>query len=110
MNTSFILAIECSQLSLRYTFPKVSGKVFCKIRFVLYPATNTKGDKTTIVKKEVNNMTDSRKLTSGDPAPSKGEYKIMEANGVYTGKTVSIEKRGDTLPPTPKKDQYFVKI
>jgi hypothetical protein len=54
-------------------------------------------------------MTNSNKLTSGDAAPSKGEYKIMGPRGGFTGDTVTIAHRGDTLPPTPKTNQHFEK-
>jgi len=48
-------------------------------------------------------------LTSGDEAPSKGEYDVIGPRGGNTGKSVTIGKKGDTLPPTPQPNQTFKK-
>lgn len=47
-------------------------------------------------------------LKSGNSAPSSGDYTIVGPRGgiVKTGITV---KKGETLPPTPKKNQHFEK-
>jgi len=55
-------------------------------------------------------MVDSSQLTSGDAAPSKGEYVVVGPLGGVTKDTVTIERRGDTMPPTPKPNQHFEKL
>jgi len=54
-------------------------------------------------------MVNSSRLTSGDTAPTSGEYEVIGSRGGRTGKTVTM-KKGDTLPPTPLPDQYYEKV
>ncbi|MBB6021864.1 hypothetical protein HNR77_002959 [Paenibacillus sp. JGP012] len=50
----------------------------------------------------------SKPLKSGNSAPKTGDYKVLGPRGgtIKTGVTV---KQGDTLPPTPKKNQTYKK-
>lgn len=50
----------------------------------------------------------SDKLKPGNEAPKTGDYVVKGPRGgvVKTGVTV---KKGDTLPPTPKKNQTYEK-
>ena len=47
-------------------------------------------------------------LKSGENAPKRGEYKIIGPRGGKHG-TVGMERKGDTMPPTPKPGSKFVK-
>ncbi|MEK5418206.1 YjzC family protein [Paenibacillus sp. FSL L8-0708] len=51
-------------------------------------------------------MTD--KLKPGEEAPKTGDYTVVGPRGgvIKTGVTV---KKGDTMPPTPKKNQTYKK-
>lgn len=47
-------------------------------------------------------------LKSGNPAPSDGDYTIVGPRGGIIKTGITMEK-GETLPPTPKKNQIFKK-
>jgi len=48
------------------------------------------------------------KLKSGNKAPSSGDYTIVGPRGGTIRPGVSMDK-GETMPPTPKPNQGFVK-
>lgn len=48
------------------------------------------------------------KLKSGQPAPSKGEYREVGPRGGKTDNVVSMDK-DETMPPTTKPNHSFVK-
>lgn len=49
-----------------------------------------------------------KKLKPGNPAPRSGDYKIVSSSGKVVKSGITMEK-GETLPPTPKKNQHFEK-
>lgn len=47
-------------------------------------------------------------LRPGDKAPSKGDYKVIGKTGKTVKTGITMDK-GETLPPTPKKQQSYKK-
>lgn len=47
-------------------------------------------------------------LKPGNEAPSTGDYKIVGPRGGISKTGITVEK-GETMPPTPKKNQHFEK-
>ena len=45
----------------------------------------------------------------GTPAPKKGDYDLVGPRGgkVRDHDPASMDRRGDTLPPTPEQNQYW---
>lgn len=50
----------------------------------------------------------TNKLKSGEFAPKKGEYKIVNRLGNVVKTGITMDK-GETMPPTPNKTQHFEK-
>ena len=49
------------------------------------------------------------RFKAGTRAPSRGEYKIVDMDGIDTGETISIEYRGDVFPHIDR-DQAYEKV
>lgn len=50
----------------------------------------------------------NKPLKSGNEAPKTGDYKIVGPRGGVAKTGITVEK-GETMPPTPKKNQHFEK-